>query len=48
MNWQNITEFPDIFQLNNGREFEDSTPVTPDIFNWIIYALIYLGGETNG
>ena len=42
MNWQDITEFPDIFQLNNGQEFEDGTPVTPDIFNWIVNALIYL------
>ena len=41
-NWPEKAEWPNLEELNGGRVFESNTPVTYDIFNKIVLALISL------
>ena len=40
--WPEKTNWPKLEELNGGKEFERNTPVTYDIFNKIVLALIYI------
>ena len=39
--------WPDLERLNKGNEFDETSPVTPDIFNMIVQALKYLKAQVN-
>ena len=40
--WDNNTPWPELESLNGGNQLTTSTRVTADIFNAVVYALMYL------
>ncbi len=49
MKWpQEVKEFPDISKLNKGNKITKDYKVTPEIWNFIINALIYLKNTLGG
>lgn len=42
MIWPTTAEWPELKKLNAGQKYNKDSPVTNELFNKIVYALIYL------
>lgn len=41
--WNKCGQWPELEKVNNGKKLTTNTKVTYELFNKIVYALVYLG-----